>query len=223
MQAPHTHTARSRAPVPVYLASTVVIFFLTFSAADSVGFVPCTVDATCDPGSTGASVALSSLPQLGLGAAAAASAGVLPTHISIPSVGIDLPVQNPDITDVDTLDTMLKNGPIRYVNSAKLGVSGNVLIFAHTSHLPIVHNPMFQAFNHIPDLKQGDTISLTGQDGTQYLYSVDGVARADTGDGTTIDLSAVQGKKLTLVTCDTLTGKSARFILTATFVGTVGN
>ena len=40
---------------------------------------------------------------------------------------------------------------------------------------------------------------------------------------TTIDLSVSLGTKLTLVTCDTLTGKSARFVLTADFVGTIGN
>src|ERR1051325_6388729 len=44
---------------------------------------------------------------------------------------------------------------------------------------------------------------------------------SDASDAT-IDLSAKNGTKLTLVTCDTLTRKSARFILTANFGGTVG-
>jgi sortase (surface protein transpeptidase) len=36
-----------------------------------------------------------------------------------------------------------------------------------------------------------------------------------------VELSlAPDGKKLTLVTCDTLTGKSARYVLEATFIGT---
>jgi LPXTG-site transpeptidase (sortase) family protein len=217
---------QKKTPTSVYLAATVVIFFLSLSAADSIGFVPCTIDATCADTSAD-SIALSSLPQLGIGdassTASSVNVGVLPTHISIPAVGIDLPVQNPTTTDVDALDALLKNGPARYPDSAKLGAEGNVLIFAHTSHLPIVHNPMFQAFNNIPNLKSGDTISLTGEDGKQYLYSVDSVVRADTSDGTTIDLTTDGGKKLTLVTCDTLTGKSARFILTADFVGVVGN
>ena len=216
--AQHQH---KKAPVSVFLASTIVIFFLSLSAADSIGFVPCQLDGTCD------SVALSALPQLGLSTSSGpgvdplAVSGVEPTHISIPAVGIDLPVQNPDTRDVDTLDALLKNGPARYVDSAELGVNGNVLIFAHSSHLPIVKNKMFQAFNNIPDLKQGDLVTLTGADGTQYIYSVVSVVRADTADGTTIDLSG-SGKKLTLVTCDTLTGKSARFVLTADFVGVVG-
>jgi LPXTG-site transpeptidase (sortase) family protein len=204
-------------PMGVFLATTVVVFALSLSAADSVGFVPCQLDSTCDQ-----SVALSSLPQLGVeGVAAQNGAGVLPVEIKIPSVGIDLPVQNPSTTDVDALDALLNKGPARYVSSAELGVSGNVLIFAHSSHLPIVTNKMFQAFNQIPNVNPGASVELDGADGKAYLYSVDSVVRADTSDGTTINLAPTQGQELTLVTCDTLTGTSARFILTAHFVGVV--
>ena len=121
---------------------------------------------------------ISNLPQLGVeGVAPANSQGVLPVEIKIPSVGIDLPVQNPATTDVDALDALLNKGPARYVNSAELGVSGNVLIFAHSSHLPIVTNKMFQAFNQIPNLNPGDSIELDGADGKAYLYSVDSVVK----------------------------------------------
>ena len=192
---------------------------MSLSAADSVGLVPDYIDGS----SPSDSVALSSLPQLGVTADASAVAKptvvIVPTHIAISSVGVDLPVQNPTTLDVDTLDNLLKYGPARYENSATLGVDGNVVIFAHSSHLPIVHNPMFQAFNQLPNIKQGEIVTLSGSDGKKYLYSVDSVVKADTNDGVTIPLVG-SGKKLTLVTCDTLTGKSARFILTATFVGT---
>lgn len=224
---------RSRPPAPVFFAFATVLFFTSLSAADSVGFVPCQLDDTCQPAEAAAqtgAVALSALPQLGIVGAAAtssqaggpfAASGVEPTRLSIPAVGIDLPVQNPGTRDISALDALLKSGPVRYVDSAKLGESGNILIFAHSSHLPIVTNKMFQAFNKVPDLVAGDMIELTGRDGVRYLYSVQTVVRADTADGTTIDLSQ-SGKQLTLVTCDTLTGKSARFVLTAQFVGTVG-
>jgi LPXTG-site transpeptidase (sortase) family protein len=211
------HSATKRPPILVFLATTVVVFGLSLSAADSVGFVPCQLDNTCEQ-----SVALSNLPQLGVeGSAAPDAQGVLPTEIKIPSVGIDLPVQNPSTTDVDALDALLNKGPARYVQSAELGVNGNVLIFAHSSHLPIVTNKMFQAFNQIPNVTSGASVELDGADGEAYLYSVDSVVKADTNDGTTINLDPSQGEKLTLVTCDTLTGTSARFILTAHFVGVV--
>lgn len=205
----------------VFLATSFLMFGLSLSAADSVGFVPCQIDNTC-LSEAGDQVALSSLPQLGVeGTAPQNAAGVLPVEIKIPSVGIDLPVQNPSTTDVDALDALLNQGPARYVNSAELGVQGNVLIFAHSSHLPIVTNKMFQAFNQIPNVNPGASIELDGADGKAYLYSVDSVVKATTDDGTTISLDPSQGEKLTLVTCDTLTGTSARFILTAHFVGVV--
>ena len=130
-------------------------------------------------------------------------------------------MQNPNTRDIQILDDSLQHGPARYVDSAQLGESGNVLIFAHSSHLPIVHNKMFQAFNNIPSLKAGDSITLTGADGKSYLYSVESVTKADVEKGTTIDVSPAQGTKLTLVTCDTLTGKSARYVLEAQFVGVI--
>ena len=210
-----TNFGTKRPPVGVFLATSILVFGLTLSAADSVGFVPCQIDNTCNQ-----SVAVSDLPQLGVeGSAPADATGVLPTNIKVPSVGIDLPVQNPATTDVDALDALLNKGPARYSQSAELGVNGNVLIFAHSSHLPIVTNKMFQAFNQIPNVDPGATVEIDGADGKAYLYSVDSVVKADANDGTTISLDPSQGQKLTLVTCDTLTGTSARFILTAHFVG----
>jgi LPXTG-site transpeptidase (sortase) family protein len=209
-------------PKSVFLAAFIVLFFCALSAGDSIGFVPCQLDGSCVTHSD--SVALSSLPVLGETTDAPTAASVhttLPVRIKIDSVGIDLPVQNPATLDVNALDDLLQQGPARYAQSAELGADGNVVIFAHSSHLPIVHNQMFKAFNRIPELKQGDAITLIGADGTQYLYSVDAVAKADVSSGTSIPLSASLGKKLTLVTCDTLTGKSARYILTATFVSTI--
>lgn len=202
---------------------TIVIFFLTLSATESVGFVPCYIDATC-----GGSVALSELPQLGPESVASEQKtensegkfiAVLPERIMIPAINLDLPVQNPETRDIAQLDELLKNGPVRHVDSAKLGEKGNVLIFAHTSHLPVVKNQMYRAFNRIPELKAGDSIMVEGE-GKSYLYTVHSVRSADAKDAI-IDLSPVLGQKLTLVTCDTLTGKSARFILEADFVGII--
>lgn len=218
MSSDRTHESAKKPPVGVFLAASIVMFFMTLSSADSIGFVPCSIDGTCTAAD---SVALSSLPQLGVTAdsSATTTAGVLPARIQIPSINMDLAIQNPDTRNVDALDTLLSDGPARYVDSAELGETGNMVVFAHSSHLPIVHNKMFQAFNQIPNLKAGDAITIVGQDGKSYLYSVDSVVKADTNDGTTIDLSGLKGTQLTLVTCDTLTGKSARFILTADFVG----
>ena len=218
----------NQAPIPVFIATTIVIFFLTLSAADSVGLVPDYLDGTAPSTNeiSDANLPLSDLPELGDTQLTAdtdlvATKKILPTRIQIDAIGLDLGVQNPGTRDIAKLDSLLVKGPARYVDSAMLGNPGNMIIFAHSSHLPVVHNQMFKAFNRIPELKAGDTITLHGDDGIAYLYSVTDIKKADAGD-TTIDLSASLGTKLTLVTCDTLTGKSARYVLSADLVGTVG-
>ena len=231
-------SSRSRPPAGVFVASTIVIFFLSLSAADSVGFVPYYVDgspagALAQEGSASPDsaqsephadeVALSDLPMLGeetVVATEVVSETTLPVRIKIPAIDLDLKVQNPSTTDIDKLDALLVHGPARYNDSAKLGEVGNAIVFAHSSHLPIVHNAMYKAFNRIPELAVGDTITLVGQDGKSYIYSVTSIVKADATD-TTIDLSK-DATKLTLVTCDTLTSKSSRYVLTADFVGTFG-
>lgn len=236
MTTEQSHKMTRKPPVPVFLSAVVLLFFCTLSTADSIGFVPDYIDGstpltTSGPTSVTSSgtsasndvVPLSSLPQLGETSSQTVQSvtptGIEPTRLIISSVGLDLPVQNPSTTNVDTLDNLLKNGPAHYINSADLGQAGNLIIFAHSSHLPIVINKMFQAFNKIPNLNAGDSITIVGSDGKNYLYSVVSVVKADVNNGTTIDTSPTHGTNLTLVTCDTLTGVSARFVLTATFIG----
>jgi LPXTG-site transpeptidase (sortase) family protein len=240
----HPKETGNKPPFAVYLSVTVILFVLTLSVADSIGLVPDYIDGTQsehmavsdsqsnspdgDWSEFDQSVSVSNLPELGEAVSAPtpvveqqhSAALSKPTKILIPAIDMNLPVQNPSTRDLSALDTLLQKGPARYVDSAKLNERGNVIIFAHSSHLPVVHNQMYKAFNRVPELVKGDTITLVGDDGQKYLYSVTSVRKADANDAT-IDLSPLHGTKLTLVTCDTLTGKSARFILEADFIGTV--
>ena len=210
---------KQKPPVGVFVAATVMLFFFSLSAADSIGFVPNYIDGSESSPPAEDTVALSDLPQLGETSADTkpAPVGVMPQRISIESIGLDLPIQNPSTHDIAALDVLLQKGPARYVDSALLGQTGNVLIFAHSSHLPVVHNQMFKAFNRIPELQAGDSITVTGG-GKTFSYSVTSVRRADATEDS-ISLAPTDGTKLTLVTCDTLTSKSARWILEADFVG----
>lgn len=216
MNARISKKSEQKPPATVFFAALLVIFFSSLSAADSVGFVPYYVDGTAPRAET---LALSNLPELGEETVAPKEIAVLPTRITIDAIDLDLPIQNPETRDIEALDELLKDGPARYVDSAKLGTQGNVLIFAHSSHLPVVHNQMYKAFNKIPELQAGDSIILTGEDGKSYLYNVVSIKTADADDAI-IDL-VVSGKRLTLVTCDTLTGKSSRFVLTADLIGVI--
>jgi LPXTG-site transpeptidase (sortase) family protein len=189
----------------------VILFFLTLSAADSIGFVPDYLDSD----ESGGNLSLADLPELGEEIITSQN-GVLPSRIIISAIGLDLPVSNPETRDIQALDTILQKGPARYVDSALLGESGNVLIFGHSSHLPVVHNQMYKAFNRVPDLKSGDSIIVQGG-GKEFAYRVLSVKSMNAEDGV-IDL-AKSGNRLTIVTCDTLTSKSARFVVEAELVG----
>jgi len=200
-----------------FVALTVLVLVMVLSAADSFGFVPYYVDGI---ESTRSRVAIADLPELGEEATPPASVPVLitalPERIRSIAINLDLPVQDSDTRDIEELYEMLKDGPVRYVDSAKLGEEGNILIFGHSSQLPVVTNQMYKAFNRVSDLEAGDTITLEGG-GKEYVYQVVSVKSVDVDEGV-IDL-AKQGNRLTLVTCDTLSGKSARFVVEAERIG----
>lgn len=208
-------------PKRVFLAAVVLIFFSTVSAAQSVGFVPSYIDGSTPLTTSGTAsaqpgeVRLSDLPQLA--ESPAIPQGVLPERIRSASIGLDVIVQNPDTRDLKQLDAAILKGSVRYVDSAKLGAPGNMLIFAHSSNYAVVRNQMFKAFNNISKLKPGDSISVLGG-GVEYLYTVTSVRSVEASE-TVIDLSPTASPKLTLTTCDVLSGKSARFIVEADFVG----
>ena len=218
---PHPNTKNP--PKRVFLAAVVLIFFSTMSALESVGFVPSYIDGSTTLTTSGTAsaqpgeVRLSDLPQLA--ESPAIPQGVLPERIRSAAIGLDAVIQNPDTRDIDALALSILKSPTRYVDSAKLGVPGNMLIFGHSSTYRVVRNPMYKVFNRISELKPGDSISVEGG-GVEYLYSVTSVRSVDVNEAI-IDLSPTVGTKLTLTTCDILTGKSARFVVEADFVGTV--
>jgi LPXTG-site transpeptidase (sortase) family protein len=140
-----------------------------------------------------------------------------PVRIMAKTIGMNVSVSNPTSSDVDVLDTALLKGAVRYPTSALLGVDGTVLLFGHSSYLPIVHNQNYKAFDGIQNLKVGETISVYSAT-REYRYSVVSVKLADATQDV-VQLPAT-GKHLILVTCDSFTKKTNRFVVTADFVGT---
>src|SRR6185436_4311102 len=59
----------------------------------------------------------------------------LPQRIVIPSIKLTAIIENPMTTDIETLDHLLLAGAVRYPTSAKLGETGNVVLFGHSSYL----------------------------------------------------------------------------------------
>lgn len=139
----------------------------------------------------------------------------LPVKIAIPAISLTASILNPDTTNVERLDQALLSGAVRYPTSAKLGQVGNVVLFGHSSYLPIVGNQAYKTFDGIQKLKSGDAITVYSS-GTAYTYAVRSVTKADANsDGVPL---AVSGKELTLATCDSFSTKNTRFIVVADFV-----
>tara|TARA_B100000745_G_scaffold300596_1_gene255729 strand:- start:581 stop:1261 length:681 start_codon:yes stop_codon:yes gene_type:complete len=139
-----------------------------------------------------------------------------PTRVVIDSVGVDVEVNNPFKTDISSLDNSLLSGVVRYPTSGKLGENGNVVIFGHSSYLPVVKNEYFKAFNGLQNLKRGEIIEVHGE-GLVYEYEVSRVYEADATD-TRIPLTK-DSKKLTLSTCNSFGDLNDRHVVEAYFVG----
>jgi LPXTG-site transpeptidase (sortase) family protein len=140
-----------------------------------------------------------------------------PDRLVIPALGKDLPVSNPQTTNIEALDEALKSSVVRYPTSGLLGEDGtNTLIFGHSSYLPVVRNKLYKAFNEIQDLKVGDKIEAVAE-GTVYEYKVVRVYRASALDDS---IALTVGKhRITLLTCNSFGEKSDRWVVEAEFVG----
>lgn len=191
-----------------FLASFLAVFFISFSTLATLDLVPDPVESAVKEDVK--------VPAASLAASVIAVDPENPVRVEIPSMGIDVSIKNPESTDVAVLDEGLMTGAVRYPTSAKLGSEGNVILFGHSSYLPVVNNKAFKAFNGIQELKKGDTITVYSAT-KKYVYSVTQVAQAD-AESAAIPLTKT-GHMLTLATCDSFGKKTSRFIVEADLVG----
>lgn len=140
-----------------------------------------------------------------------------PREISIPSLNRTVSVLNTASSEVADLDADLLKGVVRHPGSALLGEEGNIFILGHSSYLPTVFNRNFQAFNGLQNLVWGDTI-VVKSDTTEYIYQVKKVYEAK-ASALTIPVT-VDGKRLTLATCNSFGTVDDRHIVEAELVDT---
>lgn len=139
-----------------------------------------------------------------------------PVRVVADSIGLDVSVSNPESAEIAVLDEALLLGAARYPTSALLGVEGTVLLFGHSSNLPIVQNRNYKAFNGIQKLKEGSIVSVYSAT-HEFRYKVTGVRVANAQEDV-IELRS-DGRFLTLVTCDlSFASKTSRYVVTAEFV-----
>lgn len=139
-----------------------------------------------------------------------------PIKIEIEKISLLASIANPATTDIENLDNELLKGAVRFPTSAKLGEQGNIVLFGHSSYLPIVGNQAYKTFNGIQKLVAGDVITVYSSS-TAYTYRVRTMERETVGSDAGIPLE-VDGRVLTLATCNSFGTKSDRFVVTADFV-----
>lgn len=153
-------------------------------------------------------------PEMASSSTSVANVPELPTQVVIPAINLSVTVADPDTTDATVLDNYLLKGAVRYPTSAELGEDGNIIIFGHSSYLPIVRNQAYKTFDGIQKLAVGDIVTVYSST-TAYTYKVRTVEKESSTDAA-IPL-AVDGKVLTLSTCDSFGAKTDRFVVTADF------
>ncbi len=184
------------------------IFLVTFGFLSLVG---------ATPDSTGAdSTSLAHAATSDVAAQAQIANPEEPVRIVAKEIGLDVGVNNPTSIDVGVLDRAALLGAVRYPTSTMLGQDGTIVLFGHSSYLPVVHNQAYKTFDDIQNLKKGSVISVYSAT-VEYRYSVVGVEVADA----TRDVVELEpnGRHLTLITCNSFATKSNRFVVTADFVG----
>lgn len=195
------------------------IFTVTFSFLYVIDVVP---DPTAKWKNAHGGTAIVEASTQGGASASAQGSGVtqqpeLPVRIVVDEIGMDATIGNPETTDAVVLDQFLKSGSVRYPTSAMLGVNGTVVLFGHSSYLPVVANPAFKTFTDIQKLKPGADISVYSGE-HEYRYEVTRVYKVAASDGV-VELKS-DGKYLTLVTCDSFNKRlSDRWIVESKLVG----
>jgi LPXTG-site transpeptidase (sortase) family protein len=135
-----------------------------------------------------------------------------PVRITIPAIKLSATVANPVATDIPSLDHLLLAGAVRYPGSARLNEEGNMVLFGHSSYLPVVNNPAMRTYNTIQKLRPGDRITVVSASAS-YTYVVRSVEKAAASEAV-VPLH-VAGHVLTLVTCNSFASKDDRFVVTA--------
>ncbi len=202
-----------------FLVTFFVIFLCTYGLLAWLDFLP---EPVVEP----AAAIQSETGVLDVDAVTASSAAVAQpvAPVTIPRIPLQpdtiiidrfersVPVLNPTSRTVADLDAALLYGVVRHPDSATMERSGTVFILGHSSYLPTVLNPNFQAFNGIQSLQFGDTIRLQSGE-TEYVYRVNRVYRAKAQEVTVPIAGDTQ--RLVLATCNSFGSADDRYIVEA--------
>jgi LPXTG-site transpeptidase (sortase) family protein len=140
----------------------------------------------------------------------------VPLRVKAEKVGLNTSVLNPESRDISVLDQELTKGAVRYPGSGLAGGDNNMFLFGHSSHLPVVNNQAYKAFNDIEDLEEGDEVVVETAN-YEFVYEVTSV-RLASADEVLVEFETGKAM-LTLSTCNNFGAKTERFVVEAELVG----
>jgi LPXTG-site transpeptidase (sortase) family protein len=210
------HTASAAALVTPQMRSCVFLFFfaflltftVTFAILSAFGIVPESPEEDAPAAVESAEKKLDTNPMV--------ESYAVPMRIVADAINLDVAVENPASRDIATLDAALLKGAVRYPSSGLLSDNNNMLVFGHSSGLPVIHNQNYKIFNNLKNLEAGDIVRVYSEK-REYLYRVDTVSHVDAADALVTFNEGI--KKLTLSTCDSFGKKTERYVVEASFVG----
>ncbi len=192
-----------------FIFCLIVVFFALFAILSVLDIVP-EAGLRAD-----AEVSKTSLTDKGGNPSVTVSANEEPLRIVASTIGLDMPILNPESRNVEALDAALLKGAVRYPGSSLMGDSGTMFLFGHSSVVPIVHNQFYKTFNNIKKFENGDLIHVQSKN-VENVYRVISVTEAAASE-VRVDLTG-HGKRLVLSTCDSFGGKDRRYVVEAVFV-----
>ncbi len=133
-----------------------------------------------------------------------------PAHIVISKIHVDAPIQW-NIA-ADKIIDALSHGVAHLDGSAKLGETGNVVIFGHSSDYIWKNNPYAAVFSLLPKLRVGDTIDIK-ENGQVFTYTV---ANTEIVNPNQIEVTyQTTSPVLTLITCYPIGTSQQRLVIQA--------
>lgn len=127
-----------------------------------------------------------------------ARCGAVPVSIAATAIGLDAKVEILETVNGAMQDPTTPDQAAWYKETAKLGASGNTVMAGHLNYWGVPEGVFFA----LDQLKAGDTIAITGNDGTVYTYVVDWVKQVDATVAPGADIVGETAQpSLTLLTC----------------------
>lgn len=146
------------------------------------------------------------------------AAKVEPNMLWIDSLGIKAPIVEVTARNEKAYQEALKHGIGHFPGTAAAGQWGNMYLFGHSSDFSWSSGEYKTVFALLPKIQVGDTIVVSGADGTPYEYRVTETAVVSPKDLSVLDQYGNQKRMLTVQTSYPLGTALRRFVAKAELV-----